>query len=65
MSMINFVLSLYELEKKPRDQLFHRIKLYVSNFREKNRNRLMLFDETLIELFDTDMGFKRINSLTV
>ena len=46
------------LKKKPRDQLFHRIKLYVSNFREKNRNRLMLFDETLIELFDTDMGFK-------
>ena len=29
------------------------------------RNWAMLFDETLIELFDTDIGFKRIFCLTV
>ena len=33
--------------------------------RVKFKNQAMLFDETLVELFDTDIGFKRIFGLTV
>ena len=35
------------------------------NFESNFRNRAMLLDETLIKLFDTDIGFKNIFCLTV
>ena len=35
------------------------------NFVIKNRNQAMLFDKTLIEHFNTDIGFKRKFCLTV